>query len=311
MERRKNIYLYIFGMLICGIICTACGTQEASKDNLAEQGGEIQTNLFNSESLNITDKDGTEGVNLSEEQLYWVDHEERVTVLESPTRCFVEVRAINTEREEVDDGVEMSYFGMLKEADYEVLIYDKVPMLEIKFSFAEGSLEAGYETPLHNGQCMAMNYHMTVTDKESGEVLQEDTVRLCIDQVDMITFGDFNKDRYIDMRIDYPSHQDETYQTKWWDFPLYMLWNTELEIFEYKTEQEVRGSLHAHINAITEERSREYVVQSGDCLWSISERYLGSGFYWTMLQREENASRDPNYVLPGEIIYIPNGINSP
>ena len=310
MEQTKTIALYILGIMLCGLICTACGTQEIGMDTPAEQTEENPTNLFNSESSNVTDKDDMEDVNLSEEQLYWIDHEERVTVLENPTRRFVEVRAVDTERVG-DDNDATSYFGMLKEADYEVLVYDQVPLLEIKFSFAEGSLEAGYETPLYNGRCMVQDYNMTVTDKESGEVLQEDTVRLCIDQVDMITFGDLNKDRYIDMKIDYPSHQDETYPTKWWDYPLYMLWNTELEIFEHKTEQEVRGSLHAHINTITKEGSREYVVQPGDCLWSISERFLGSGFNWTMLQRKEDASEDPNYLLPGEVIDIPNGINFP
>lgn len=293
------------------MIFTACGAQEPNTDNSAEQPEEMQTESLHSEALKDTDEDDTEDVYFSEEQLYWIDHEERVTVLENPTRRFVEERAINTERVEADDSVEMSYFGMLKEANYEVLIYDKVPMLEIKFSFAEGPLEAGYETSLYNGRCMVKRYNMTVSDKESGEVLQEDTVELCIDQIDMITFGDLNKDRYIDMQIDYPSHQDETYPTKWWDYPWYMLWNTELEIFEHRTERQVRGSLHAHINTITEERSREYVVQPGDCLWSISERFLGSGFYWTELKREENASGNPNFLLPGEIIDIPNGINFP
>ena len=310
MGQMKKIYFYILGIMLSGLICTTCGAQKINTDDLVGLAEENTTDLVNSESLNVIDKDIPENVDLSEEQLYWIDHEERVTVLGNPTRRFVEIRAINTERAD-KDGIEMSYFGMLKEADYEVLVYDKVPMLEIKFSYAEGSLEAGYETPLYNGRCMDKSYNMTVTDKESGEVLQEDTVRLCIDQVDMITFGDLNKDRYIDMKIDYPSHQDETYPKKWWDYPLYMLWNTELEIFEYKTEWEVRGSLHAHINMITEEGSREYVVQPGDCLWSISERFLGSGFNWTMLRRGENVSEDPNYLLPGEIIYIPNGINFP
>ena len=36
-------------------------------------------------------------------------------------------------------------------------------------------LEAGYETLLYNDRCMVINYNMTVSDKESGEVLQEDT----------------------------------------------------------------------------------------------------------------------------------------
>ena len=306
----KKIYFYILGIMLSGLVCTACGAQKINTDDLMGQTEENTTDLVNTESLNAIDKDVPENVDLSEEQLYWIDHEERVTVLENPTRRFVEIRAIDTERAD-EDGIEMSYFGMLKEADYEVFVYDKVPMLEIKFSYAEGSLEAGYETPLYNGYCMDKSYIMTVTDKESGEVLQEDTVRLCIDQIDMITFGDLNKDRYIDMKIDYPSHQDETYPKKWWDYPLYMLWNTELEIFEYKTEREVRGSLHDHIDMITKAESREYVVQPGDCLWSISERFLGSGFNWTMLQREENVSEDPNYLLPGEIIYIPNGINFP
>ena len=30
-----------------------------------------------------------------------------------------------------------------------------------------------------------------------------------------------------------------------------------------------------------------------------------------MLQREGNVLRDPDYILPGEIIYIPNGIYFP
>lgn len=311
MEHKKNICFYVLDVILCGMLFTACGAQEPSADDSAEQVAEEQTNPYNLEILNVTDEDDTEDVNLSEEQLYWIDNEARVTVLENPTRRFVEVRAIDTERAAADGGGVVPYFGMLKEAVYEVLIYDQVPMLEIKFSYAEGSLDAGYEMPLYNGHCMVKNYKMTVTDKVSGEVLQEDTVRLCIDQFDMITFGDMNKDRYIDMKIDYPSHQDETYPTKWWDYPLYMLWNTELEIFEYKTEREVRGSLHDHIDMITKAGSREYVVQPGDCLWSISERFLGSGFNWTMLQREENASKDPNYLLPGEIIDIPNGINFP
>lgn len=293
------------------MIFTACGAQEISKDNLIEQAEEAQTSLFISDSLNISDKDNKESLDLSEEQLYWIDHEERVTVLENPTRRFVEIRAIDTERAEADDGGVMPYFGMLKEADYEVMVSDDGPMLEINFSFAEGPLEAGYETPLYDNKCMEMNYIMTVTDQESGRVLQEDKVKLCIDAPDMITFGDLNKDRYIDMLILLPAHYKEGYQregfrSRWWK-DSEKFWNPEKGIFtDIPT-----SSLYNNIKKLTEEGSREYVVQPGDSLWSISERFYGSGSYWTELKREENAPKDPNYVLPGEIIYIPNGINFP
>ena len=313
MGQMKKFYLYMLGIVICGMICTACGRQEIGTDNLAEQAEQTQTNLFQSESSNVADKDITEDVDsveLSEEQLYWIDHEERVTVLEYPTRRFVEIRAIDTERVGDGSGV-MPYFGMLKEADYEVKVSDDGPMLDIHFSFAKEPLEAGYETPLYDNKCMEMNYIMTVTDQESGRVLQEDTVELCIDAPDMITFGDLNKDRYIDMLILLPAHYKEGYQregfgSRWWK-DAEKFWNPEQGIF---TDIPI-SSLYSNIKKLTEEGSREYVVQPGDSLWSISERFYGSGYYWTELNREENVSEDPSYLLPGEIIDIPNGINFP
>lgn len=310
--KRPAIYFDILYTIIFVMILTARGIQRTDAENLAEQSEDNQMNLLRSDSMNSFETDETPSRNLNEEKRYWIDHEERITELENPTRRFVEIRAVNTKWEGDDDEGEHVYFGMLKEADYVVSVSDDGPELAINFTFSKEPLEAGYETPLYNNYCMDADYHMTVTDRKSGEALQKDTVRLCIEQTDLITFGDLNKDRYTDIQIDMPSHQDETFSYKWWDTPFHMLWNAEKQMFEYKASWEVRSSLHANINARAEvqtgEVRLEYVVQSGDCLWSISKRFLGSGIYWTTLQRGENAPKDPDYLLPGEIVYIPNMI---
>ena len=257
----------------------------------------------------------TSGSFLNDERLYWIDHEERVTVMEEPDRSFVEIRGVDKSWEGTGEGGIMVNFGLLKEADYEVPLTEDGPRLQIHFSFAADSLETAYETYLIQGLCEDANYHMTVMDKESGKVLQEDVVELCIELPDTITFEDLNADDYVDMFIDKPLHSNSSraVASKYsdWYFPSYMLWNPQKQRFESKTKKEVNSSLLANQNEPAEEERREYVVQPGDCLWSISERFLGSGFNWTMLQREENAPEDPDYLLPGEIIRIPEKIYIP
>lgn len=136
-----------------------------------ERSEEAQTDPAISDSLHVSDMDNMEDWGLSEEQLYWIDHDERITVLENPTRRFVEIRAIDTERTDTADNGVMPYFGMLKEAEYDVIVSDNGPTLEINFIFAKEPLQTGYETSLYNGYCMDEEYYMTVTDKESGEIL--------------------------------------------------------------------------------------------------------------------------------------------
>lgn len=283
------------------------------------------------------------GWTMDEENFYWLDHEERITEMDEPARSFKEIRGIDAY---LRDGGFMRYFGMLQEADYELPASDGGQILSIHFSFADDIPETGYKTDLIQGFCADEGYNMTVTDKESGKVLQEEVVNLCIELPDTITFEDLNADGYLDMFIDKPLHSNDTRavadKQSWWYNPVYMLWNTESEQFERKTEKEVNNSLLANKNGLTEDeqdektkRERkdlfatvtqlpkgadpddyieltsegtEYVVQSGDTLWDISERFLGAGYYWTKLQRVHSTHgnlNDPRHLLVGETIYIP------
>ena len=312
--------------------------------NMPDTYPDQELNLLFTEYVRGFGRAAYSGWSLNEEDLYWIDHEERITVMEEPERRFVEVRGKDLGWGEISV---KGYFGLLKEADYEVQLIEDGPKLDIHFSFAEDSLETEYETELIQGFCADENYNMTVTDKESGRILQEATLDLCIELPDTITFEDLNADGYVDMFIDKPLHSNSSRavadKISYWYIPVYRLWNPKEEQFEYKTEKEVQNSLLANQNGLTEEEqeektkrersdrfapvaqltagadldnyieltgegSTEYVVQPGDCLWGISERFLGSGFYWTTLQREENAVEDSDTLLPGEIVRIPGKI---
>ncbi|MDE7430244.1 MAG: hypothetical protein K2N00_13445, partial [Lachnospiraceae bacterium] len=56
------------------------------------------------------------GAGMSEERLYWVDHEERLTEMEDPKRSFLEIRGIDENSEEAGDIGFGRYFGLLVEA---------------------------------------------------------------------------------------------------------------------------------------------------------------------------------------------------
>ena len=77
------------------------------------------------------------GWGLDEENLYWVDHDERLTELENPKRRFLEVRGIDENWEEAGDEGIMRYFGLLVEADYELPLTEDGRMLSLHFSLAE------------------------------------------------------------------------------------------------------------------------------------------------------------------------------
>lgn len=277
------------------------------------------------------------GWGLDEENLYWIDHEERLTELANPKRSFREIRGIDEHWE--DRGI-MQYFGLLAEADYELPITEDGRMLSLHFSLAERE-----DTELHyfllNGYCMDEPYDMTVTDMETDEVLQESRVSLSIELPDTITYPDLNGDGYADMRVGAPVHingakaiEDE------YASPSYLLWNPLLEQFAYKTEKQVENSRQAVANGLTEEeqeektkreredpfapvqelsegadaedyirltgdKMREYEVQEGDSLWRISERFYGIGCKWPTIVRGEDAPEDPNILLVGETVFVP------
>lgn len=55
-------------------------------------------------------------------------------------------------------------------------------------------------------------------------------------------------------------------------------------------------------------RFRQYTIQSGDTLWGIAQRFLGSGSRWPEIYRASSLrSGDPNLIFPGEVVNIPLG----
>ena len=56
---------------------------------------------------------------------------------------------------------------------------------------------------------------------------------------------------------------------------------------------------------LTGDKMLEYEVQEGDSLWRISERFYGTGYRWMTIARAEDAPKDPNYLLIGETVFVP------
>lgn len=279
------------------------------------------------------------GWGLDKENLYWIDHTERLTEFEDPRRSFLEVRGIDENWEDSGDEGIMRYFGLFLEADYELPHAENGRMLSLHFSLSKEEGEpdsySDYlydlrkdliisaassltgredetppdeeETPaeeedtelryyLLNGYCMDEPYDMTVTDMETGEVLQERRISLSIELPDTITFPDLNGDGYADMRVGAPVHTSgEKAAEESYTPPSYLLWNPLLEQFEHKTEKEVENSRQAVANGLTE----------GDSLWRISERLYGTGYRWPTIVRAGDAPEDPDYLPVGETVFVP------
>lgn len=315
------------------------------------------------------------GWGLDEESLYWADHDERLTELENPKRSFLEVRGIDENWESAGDEGIMRYFGLLVEADYQLPLTEGGRMLSLHFSLAKEEAEeevslasfsdfiddyrkdsiisasrslaesedgdTEFRYYLLNGFCMDEPYEMTVTDMETGEVLQERRVSLSIELPDTITYPDLNGDGYADMRIGAPVHGGGAKAVEE-DFspPSYLLWDPQTEQFVRKTEKEVENSRRAVANGLTEEEQEEktkrerrdsfalvhelpeweepgdyikltgdkmveYEVREGDSLWRISQRFYGTGYKWASVAREGDAPKDPNVLLAGETVFIP------
>ena len=49
-----------------------------------------------------------------------------------------------------------------------------------------------------------------------------------------------------------------------------------------------------------------YTVQSGDCLWNISKKYLGSGARWREIYNlNTDKIQNPNLIYPGQVLELP------
>ena len=126
------------------------------------------------------------GWGLDEENLYWVDHDERLTELENPKRRFLEVRGIDENWEEAGDEGIMRYFGLLVEADYELPLTEDGRMLSLHFSLAEeaGNEEISYSDYIYNlrkelvisaASSLAENEDGTLADEEKTSAEEKDT----------------------------------------------------------------------------------------------------------------------------------------
>lgn len=52
-----------------------------------------------------------------------------------------------------------------------------------------------------------------------------------------------------------------------------------------------------------------YVVQTGDTLWDIAERFLNSPYYWPKIWERNTFIINPHLIFPGDILYIyPEGV---
>ena len=207
-----------------------------------------------------------------------------------------------------DDGKEdVTVSDYLYDLKKDYIISAASSMTENNDETMEDEEETELRYYLLNGYCMDEPYDMTVTDMETGEILQERSVSLSIELPDTITYQDLNGDGYADMRVGRPVHSSGSKaEEEGYTPPVYMLWNQKEEQ-EEKSKRE-RNDPFAPVHELPEwadpenyikltgDKMLEYEVQEGDSLWRISERFYGTGYKWMTIVRAEEAPKDPNYL---------------
>lgn len=263
-----------------------------------------------------------------EESLYWFDHQSRLTVLENPDRSFLRVQAKALTR--TDQG--MRRYGMLTKASYRIPVPgdsdSSVSRLEIRFHFAKQIPETGY---VHGKNDADISVHTTCPQEpyimevwaipESGQtgnprvspdaprkkLLQRTEVALIGASDDPVRFEDVNKDGFPDLSIDRycPLHGFYNDDLD----PHYWLWNpaktcfeplTDQDLQQQDTEDRIRGNL-ADGNSVSIQ------VSEGDTLWTLAEKYYGSGSYYKeiYLHNREHIGSDPNHLPSGLWLTLP------
>ena len=146
---------------------------------------------------------------------------------------------------------------------------------------------------------------MTVTDVQTGEIIQKKQVSMSIEMPDMIDFTDLDGDGYVDMKIELPTHSSgERATVNSYSKQSYMLWNSENNCFEAKKEKEIAEIIRQ--NQAQDADSTEYVVISGDTLWGISRRFYKTGTLYTEIEKEnEEILSYYKYLMPGTRLKIP------
>lgn len=237
---------------------------------------------------------------MDDELFYWRDHDERVIRLENPSRVYTQVPG--------KDG-RWSHFpgkqpcAILQNAEYTVSLSEDSPLLRICFTL-EGE---AMELRLPDIGSADYPYKMEVSDAESGELLQVEEERLCVDAIDTLRFEDLDGDGYLDMHIVYPEHYivaesdaEDQFSYQYYCYrtiPSFWIWDTQEHLFVHMNEWE----LSDYIQEGKAEKGTHIIVQEGDSLWRLARKYLGDGAKYIDLyeQNREVIGSDPDRIVPG------------
>jgi nucleoid-associated protein YgaU len=75
---------------------------------------------------------------------------------------------------------------------------------------------------------------------------------------------------------------------------------------EKKRKAEMEHPRQKPVPEQSSEPPRIYVVQSGDSLWKIAEKFLGDGNRWKeIFEANKDKIEDPNLIYPGQELVIP------
>lgn len=244
-----------------------------------------------------------------DESFYWSDYKDRTLHMQEPERSFYQVAG----EDETHNGKPC---GFLQKAEYVLALSDDTP--EVKISF---TLEEPLEN-LHISSFSAAEYpfRMEISDAKTNKLLYTDTVPLCVDVIDTISFNDSDGDGYLEMKIAYPDNtfvRDLEYLYLGREFrregfdPLCEYYVDDspncwfedtlfCDIKEYplhqifqKKEEDQQEDIHRRQDVV--------IVQKGDTLWRLAEKYLGDGRSCRKLYMDNRdvIGEDSNYLQPG------------
>src|ERR1043166_9408024 len=62
------------------------------------------------------------------------------------------------------------------------------------------------------------------------------------------------------------------------------------------------AAAHAEVNGTAAPTPEQYVVQPGDTLWQLSQRFLNNPWYWPKLWSFNQEIDNPNWIRPGTVL---------